>query len=63
MRNLLVLVIVLLGGFVLVGMYVAPNQPPLRDWYLANACPTLDKVSTQICDPIRKAEGTSTDKT
>ncbi|GEP00474.1 hypothetical protein [Methylobacterium haplocladii] len=63
MRNLLVLLIVLVGGFVLVGMFVAPNQPELRTWYLANACQHLDKVSPQICDPIRKAEGTPADKT
>lgn len=55
MRNLIILLIVLIGGFVGVGMFVAPTQPALRDWYSANACPTLDKVSTQICDPIRKA--------
>ncbi len=60
MRNLLLLLILLGGGFVLVAMYVAPTQPELRAWYLENACTTLDKVSTQICDPIRKAG--STDK-
>lgn len=58
MRNLIALVIILAAGFVLVGMYVAPGQPGLRDWYAANACTTLDKISTQICDPIRKARET-----
>ncbi|GLS45842.1 hypothetical protein [Methylobacterium brachythecii] len=63
MRNLLVLLIVLGAGFVLVGMYVAPNQPQLRDWYLANACQSLDKVSPQICAPIRRADTNGSDKT
>ena len=57
MRNLLALVIILFAGFVLVGIYVAPTQPGVRDWYQTNACPTLDKLTTQICDPIRKAQG------
>lgn len=59
MRNLIALVIILAAGFVLVGMYFAPGQPGLRDWYAVNACPTLDQVSTQICDPIRKARETN----
>ena len=63
MRNLLALVIILVAGFILVGMFVAPTQPALRDWYQVNACPQLDKVSTQICDPIRKARPEGTDKT
>lgn len=57
MRNLLALLIVAAAGFVLVGMYVAPSQSGLRDWYLTSACPTLDKLSPAICDPIRKAQG------
>lgn len=55
MRNLLLLLILFGGGFVLVAMYVAPTQPALRAWYLEHACKTLDNVSPQICDPIRKA--------
>ncbi|MBX9932856.1 MAG: hypothetical protein K2Y56_15165 [Methylobacterium sp.] len=58
MRNLLLLVILVVAGFVLVGMYVAPTQPSLRTWYLQNACVHLDKVSPQICAPMREAEGT-----
>lgn len=57
MRSLLLLVILVVAGFVLVGMYVAPSQPPLRAWYLQNACIHLDKVSPQICAPMREAEG------
>ncbi|WP_336486754.1 hypothetical protein [Methylobacterium nigriterrae] len=57
MRNLLVLVIVLAAAFVLVAMYVAPSQPQLRAWYRDNACVHLDKVSPQICAPLRQADG------
>ena len=57
MRNLLLLLIVFAASFVLVGLYVAPSQPTLRDWYRTSACPTLDKISPSICDPIRKAGG------
>lgn len=57
MRNLLVLVVVLAAAFLLVGVYVAPNQPELRVWYRDNACVHLDKVSPKICEPIRKADG------
>lgn len=55
----LVLAIVgLLGIFVLVAMTIAPSQPALRDWYLANACGHLDKISVDICAGIRRsAEG------
>ncbi|WP_375459588.1 hypothetical protein [uncultured Enterovirga sp.] len=60
MRFLIILV-ALVGGFVLVAMLVAPSQPTLRDWYLVNACPQLDKLSTDICAPIRRAaEGRTT---
>lgn len=62
MRNLLALIIVAAAGFVLVGMYVAPTQPALREWYQTSACPTLDKLSPQICDPIRKAQGEGSGK-
>ena len=56
MRVLIVL-IALLGAFVLVAMLVAPTQPALRDWYRVNACPYLDKVSTDICASIRRESG------
>lgn len=55
--RLLVILLALVGGFVLVGMLVAPSYPPLRDWYLANACPQLDKLSTDICASLRRTEG------
>lgn len=58
MRLLLTLV-ALVGIFVLVAMLVAPSQPVLRDWYLANACHHLDKLSTDICASMRRAAGTS----
>ncbi|WP_375465970.1 hypothetical protein [uncultured Methylobacterium sp.] len=58
MRNLLVLLILLAGGFVLVAMYVAPGQPALRAWYRDNACATLDRISPQICAPLRRSDGT-----
>lgn len=54
MRTLIVLV-ALLGAFVLVAMTVAPSQPVVRDWYLANACSWLDQVSTDICAAMRRA--------
>lgn len=57
MRNLVLLVILLGAGFVLTAMYVAPDQPGLRSWYRDNACVHLDKISPQICAPLRKAEG------
>ncbi|KQP59138.1 hypothetical protein [Methylobacterium sp. Leaf108] len=57
MRNLLLLIIIAVAGFVLVAMYVAPTQPGLRTWYLQNACVHLDKLSPQICAPAREAEG------
>lgn len=57
MRNLLVLVILVVAGFILVGMYVAPSQPALREWYLKNACEHLDKLTTQICAPLRQTGG------
>lgn len=55
--RLLVTVIALLGAFVLVGMLIAPSYPPLRDWYAVNACPHLDKLSTDICASIRRTDG------
>jgi len=55
--RLLVLLLVVLGGFVLVAMLVAPHQPTLRDWYLNNACPLLDRLSSDICAPMRNSGG------
>ena len=56
MRNLLTLLVLGAAGFVLVAMYVAPTQPELRAWYLQNACHQLDKVSPQICAPMRQSD-------
>ena len=42
------------GGFVLVGMLVAPSQPEMRSWYLQHACPVLDQLSPDICAAIRR---------
>jgi hypothetical protein len=53
----LILLLALAGAFVLVGMLIAPSQPGLRDWYLAHACPQLDKLSTDICAGMRRAAG------
>lgn len=50
----------LLGIFVLVAMTVAPSQPPVRDWYLKNACDQLDKISTDICAAMRREAGRPT---
>ena len=51
------LLIALLGGFVLVGMLVAPYQPTLRTWYIQNACGYLDQLSTDICAAARREAG------
>lgn len=53
--RLLIALLAIFGGFVLVGMLLAPHQPDLRDWYIAYPCPILDKLSTDICAPIRRA--------
>lgn len=53
--RLLIVLLALVGGFILVGMLVAPSQPALRDWYLLQACPQLDKLSTDFCAPVRRA--------
>ena len=57
--RILVVLVALFGAFVLVAMTVAPSQPAVRDWYLANACPYLDRVSTDICAAMRRAAGES----
>ncbi len=56
--RLVILLIALLGGFVLVGMLVAPYEPTLRAWYLQNACPYLDQLSPDICAPARREANT-----
>lgn len=53
--RIVVLLVALFGAFVLVAMLVAPSQPAIRDWYLVNACPQLDKLSTDICASMRRA--------
>ena len=53
--RLLLLVVAALGVVVIVGLTVAPSQPVLRDWYIAQACPYLDMLSTDICAPVRRA--------
>jgi hypothetical protein len=55
--RLLLLILAVLGGFVLVGMLVAPYQPELRAWYLQNACSYLDQLSTDICAAARREAG------
>lgn len=57
LRNLLLLLILLAGGFVLTAMYIAPGQPELRGWYESHACEHLDRISPKICEPIRAARG------
>lgn len=54
--RILVLILAILGGFIVVAMTIAPSQPSLRAWYLANACDHLDKISTDICAAMRRAE-------
>jgi hypothetical protein len=56
--RLLFLIVALVGGFVLIGMLVAPHQPELRGWYLQNACPYLDELSTDICAGVRRESPT-----
>lgn len=55
--RLVVTIIALLGAFVLFGMLIAPYQPPLRDWYLQNACPYLDQLSADLCAAARREAG------
>lgn len=53
--RLLILLVAAIGVVVIVGMTVAPSQPVLRDWYLGQACPYLDMLSSDICAPVRRA--------
>lgn len=55
--RLLLLLLAVLGGFVLVGMLVAPYQPGMRQWYIQNACPYLDRLSADICAAARREAG------
>ena len=55
--RLLIVLLAIAGAFILVAMTVAPSYAPLRDWYIANACPLLDNVSRDICAPVRRATG------
>jgi hypothetical protein len=57
MIRLLILLLVLFGGFILLAMFGAPYQPELRAWYLQNACPHLDKLSTDVCAAMRREAG------
>ena len=56
--RLILLLLVLVGAFVLVAMFVAPHEPTLRTWYLQNACPHMDRLSTDICAAARREAGT-----
>lgn len=53
--RLVITILAVAGAFILVAMTVAPSQPAVRDWYAANACPYLDKVSLDICAAVRRA--------
>jgi hypothetical protein len=57
MVRLLILLLILFGVFIAVAMFGAPYQPDLRAWYLQNACPHLDKLSTDICAAARREAG------
>jgi hypothetical protein len=57
MIRLFLALLAAVGVFVLCGMLVAPHQPELRAWYLNNACPTLDRLSTDICAAVRREAG------
>lgn len=52
--RILLLILAILGGFIITAMTIAPSQPSLRAWYLANACDHLDRISTDICAAIRR---------
>src|SRR3954462_6423126 len=55
--RLALLLITLLGGFVLVGMLIAPYEPTLRSWYLQRACRYLDQLSADIWAAARREAG------
>jgi hypothetical protein len=57
MLKLLVLLLALAGAFIVVAMLIAPTQPALRAWYLENACPLIDKSSTDVCAAMRREAG------
>lgn len=54
--RLAIIIVALIGGFIITAMLIAPSYPALADWYRVNACPQLDKVSTDICAAIRRSE-------
>jgi hypothetical protein len=45
--KLVIILLAVVGGFIIVGMTIAPSQPSVRDWYISNACPVLDNLSTK----------------
>ncbi|MGA0595141.1 hypothetical protein [Enterovirga sp. CN4-39] len=53
--RLIIVLLAIVGGFIIVAMTVAPSQPAVRDWYIANACPVLDNISTDICAALRRS--------
>ncbi len=53
--RLVVILLAVAGAFIIVGMTIAPSQPTVRDWYISNACPILDNLSTDICAALRRA--------
>ena len=54
--RLAIIIVALIGGFVLTAMVIAPSYPVVADWYRVNACPQLDKISTDVCAAIRRSE-------
>ena len=54
---MLLVLIAIVGGFILVAMFIAPTQPTLRAWYLENACQHIDKLSTDVCAAMRREAG------
>jgi hypothetical protein len=55
--RLIIALLAAVGVLVLVGMLVAPHQPEMRAWYLNNACPLLDRLSSDICAAVRREAG------
>ncbi len=52
-----ILLVAVLGSLVLVPILAVLNQPTLRTWYLQNACPLLDQLSSDICAAVRREAG------
>ena len=55
--TVVLLLVALVGAFIAVAMLIAPTQPTLRAWYLENACPLIDKASTDVCAAMRREAG------